>query len=77
MIESIRQNINEEERRVKFGELNEIISNDYPVIFIYSPKYIYIAGKDIKGLKKDFIFEPSEMFVNAEKWYLKTARVIK
>lgn len=77
VIESIRQTINEEERRIKFGELNELISNDYPAVFLYSPYYIYVAGKDIRGFGQDFIFDPSERFIDAEKWYLKTARVIK
>lgn len=77
LIESIRQNLDEGSRKEQFYELQKVISDEIPAIFLYSPFYLYLSGKNIRGIEPGSISEPSERFIGAPKWYLKTARVLR
>lgn len=77
LIESITQTANPEKRASQFKSLQELIVNDYPAVFLYSPDYLYITSKNIRGVNPVLITEPADRFVGAGKWYLKTARVLK
>jgi len=59
------------------AELQEIIAEDRPAIFLYSPLYLYAAPKDFGGFEKQMISVPSDRFRNAHKWYLETERVFE
>ena len=77
MIEAIRQNSDEEKRKAQLGELQAVIVGDVPAVFLYSPSYLYVSGKNIRGVATGTIAEPAERFRGAAKWYLRTARVLK
>ena len=77
LIEAIRQNLDEEKRRGQLAELQEVIAGDAPALFLYSPSYLYISGKNIRGIETGPISEPAERFRSAPGWYLRTARVLK
>ena len=82
LIESIRNNFDNDKRNRDLSALQAIIIDDQPAIFIYSPKYIYIAKKSLSGFdsidgRGKFISFSSDRFKNFQKWYVKTARVFK
>lgn len=77
LIEAIRQNADEDKRAEQVRELQKIIADDAPALFLYSPDYLYVASKNLRGLEAGLIGEPSERFISANKWYLKTTRVLK
>ena len=77
LIESIRQNFNDEKRQEDLASLQSIIVQDYPAIFLFSPDYLYVSKKNLGGFEADFISLPGDRFENIEKWYVKTARVFK
>ncbi|MEK7481904.1 MAG: peptide ABC transporter substrate-binding protein [Patescibacteria group bacterium] len=77
LIESIRQNFNDEKRQTDLASLQSIIVQDYPAIFLFSPDYIYVSKKNLGGFEADFVSLPGERFENIEKWHVKTARVFK
>lgn len=77
LIESIRQNLNEEKRMTQLRELNRIIRADTPAIFLYSPQYLFVATKDLKDVKDGLVGEPAERFADAKNWYLRTTRALK
>lgn len=77
LIESIRQNFNDEKRQADLASLQSIIVQDYPAIFLFSPDYLYVGKKNLGGFEADFVSLPGERFENIEKWYVKTARVFK
>ncbi|MEK7077344.1 MAG: peptide ABC transporter substrate-binding protein [Patescibacteria group bacterium] len=77
LIEAIRENPDPETRKVDFEKLREEITNDYPAVFLFSPDYLYVATKDLKGFVEGLIAEPADRFLNVSKWHLKTARVLK
>ena len=77
LIEAIRQNSDPASREAQFRSVQTVIANEYPALFLYSPYYIYVAGKNLKGVNPGFIAEPSERFLSIGEWHLKTRRVIK
>ena len=77
LMTDIRQNPDASLREKELSELQALIPNDHPVIFLYSPYYLYFTRKDIYGVSSGLIDEPADRFQNVSEWYLKTARVLK
>ncbi len=55
----------------------EIFREDRPAIFLYSPKYIYVVPKKIKGLELPPLEMSHERFAGIISSYIKTKRVWK
>lgn len=51
LIEQIRRNLNPEKRIVLYKELQELIYNDFPYIFLYAPKERLLISKTLDGAK--------------------------
>ncbi|MBU2635238.1 peptide ABC transporter substrate-binding protein [Patescibacteria group bacterium] len=60
----------------KLAQFQDILIEDVPCVFLYSPDYIYFVSKEIKGLKSGKIIEPSKRFIGIENWYIKTEQKI-
>ncbi|MFH1582889.1 MAG: peptide ABC transporter substrate-binding protein [Candidatus Falkowbacteria bacterium] len=65
-----------EVRREKYKKFQEIIAEDEPVIFLYSPNYTYVQSKKIKGFNIKTIILPSDRFGNINQWYINTGKTI-
>ncbi len=74
LLEEARQSLNEESRAKKYEEFQEIVLEDYPAVFLYSPPFLYIVDKNIKGIEAKIIADPSKRFVGTENWHIKTKR---
>jgi peptide/nickel transport system substrate-binding protein len=77
LLEDARALYGGEERKKLEIQLHEILEEDMPAIFLYSPKFIYIVPKDLKGINKDAINIPADRFNNINKWYINTQKVWK
>jgi len=77
LLETIRQNPDPIERNRGLVQLQEQIRADQPALFLYTPFYLYAGPKNFGGMTTETIVTPAERFRNAEKWYLKTARIFK
>lgn len=75
LLESMRQNFDEEERRSDLTSLQSLIIEDLPAIFLYSPNYIVITSTKVRGINELVVSNSSERFQNIENWYVKTKRV--
>jgi peptide/nickel transport system substrate-binding protein len=60
------------ERKLQYQKFQEILNNDFPVIFLYSPAYTYIQDKKVGGFDSSAIIEPADRFAGISSWYLKT-----
>jgi peptide/nickel transport system substrate-binding protein len=69
-----RQATNFDERFQKYDKVQQIIIADLPAIFLYSPSYIYIQDKKVRGFSVSFISSPSDRFANINNWYLSTKK---
>jgi ABC-type transport system substrate-binding protein len=77
ILEELRQEFNEEERRKEFEKIKEILTKENPAIFLYNPNFFYFISERVKGEREGLIFLPSERFLNVSDWYLKDKRVWK
>ncbi|MFA6296514.1 MAG: ABC transporter substrate-binding protein [Patescibacteria group bacterium] len=77
LLETARQQINPEERKKTYQKFQELLINEAPAIFLYSPTYLYGQNKKVKGFNQKFTFVPSDRFSDVENWYVKTKLKIK
>ena len=77
LIETIRENLDNDDRADQLERLHESIAADSPAVFLVAPDYLYVATRELKGVNPGVISETSERFRNIHQWYLKTARVFK
>ncbi len=74
LLEEARQSLNPVVRASKYNDFQNLVIEDLPAIFLYSPNYIYPQAKKIKGFEEELLGLPSERFVNVHKWYIETQR---
>lgn len=74
LLEEARQIDNPEEKAKKYIEFQNILAEDIPAIFLYSPRHIYVVDKDVQGINISYINIPSDRFAGIENWYKKTKR---
>ncbi len=77
LLESIRKNFDGDSQKKDLEKLRDLITNDCPAAFLFSPIYLYIGPPGLGGFQEKVIATPSDRFENINKWYLKTARVFK
>jgi peptide/nickel transport system substrate-binding protein len=65
-----------EARQEKYKKFQEIIVEDEPAIFLYSPNYTYVQSKKIKGFSTKSIVLPSDRFGGVGQWYINTGKTI-
>lgn len=57
-----------------YKKFQEIITDELPMIFLYSPRYLYLQNKKINGLKSETIVNYSDRFSNISEWYINTKK---
>lgn len=63
-------------RQEKYKRFQEIIADELPAIFVYSPSYIYTQNHKLKGFEVSNISIPADRFSNINEWYLETGKKI-
>lgn len=63
-------------RQEKYAKFQEILAEDEPAIFLYSPYYTYVQSKNIKGFKVKSVISPSDRFTDVSQWYMKTGKKV-
>ncbi len=78
LLEEARHSTDEKERSGKYRKFQEIIRDQTPAIFLYSPSYNYVVAREIKGIRdgKQLIY-PADRFGDLSEWYRKTKRAVK
>jgi len=64
-----------EVRRENYEKFQNILIEDSPAIFLYSPDYLYVTKQEIKGVEIELITDPSKRFSEIQNWYIETKRV--
>jgi len=77
LLEENRQSLNEEKREEALEKFQNILINDAPAVFLYSPSYLYLVSDKVKGIDTVMITDSSKRFANVENWYINTKRVWK
>ena len=69
--------VDDNSRIKKYASFETEIKKDMPAVFLYSPDYIYVVNKELKGLMMEHITSPVDRFSNIYLWYTKTDNVWK
>jgi peptide/nickel transport system substrate-binding protein len=75
LLEEVRESLDENIRKEKLEEFQDILIEDAPAVFLYNPDYLYLVSKEIKGVNTKTIVDPSKRFSGIDGWYIKTKRV--
>lgn len=77
LLESIRQNLNDDSRSAKLGNAAASIVSVHPAAFLYSPYSLFALSKDVNGVSGGFLSDFSDRLLRASDWYVKVARNFK
>jgi ABC-type transport system substrate-binding protein len=77
-LEKGRESTSSEEQKKNYEKFQDILIDDAPALFLYTPDYFYLIKKDtIKGVETKVIVDPSQRFSGIENWYIATKRAWK
>ncbi len=74
LLEDGRTVLSQDERIEKYKKVQELINQDIPAVFLFSPYYIYPQSKRVKNFSVKTISDPADRFAGIENWYIKTGR---
>lgn len=75
LLEDARATSDESARTAKYDQFAAILQNDQPVVFVYSPNFLYILPQKVQGLEIGQLTTPGERFANVASWYTDTNRI--
>jgi peptide/nickel transport system substrate-binding protein len=78
MIESLRKtDVSSGKRKSQLDQIQELVTDDAPAVFLASPRYFYVHKHNIIGILIGTISLPENRFDQVTDWYVKTKRVFK
>jgi len=77
ILDSARQEINEDKRAELYGQFQEIVIKEKPAIFLFSPYYLYGVSTDFQGVGTKVIYSPWNRLDDIGNRYLYTTRMRK
>jgi len=72
LLEEARESADEEEQAELYTKFQDILLEDRPAIFLYTPTYTYAASEELRGFDVTQISHPSHRFANVIQWYVQT-----
>lgn len=72
LLEAARQTESSADRAKQYIDFQNILVEDMPAVFLYSPSYDYAISKRIRGFITDRITVPADRFDGIEGWYINT-----
>lgn len=76
-LEQSRQTTNEEERINNYRLFQNIVAEEVPSVFLYSPNYLHPCNETVKNFQQKIIASPGYRFNDISEWYVGTRRVWK
>ena len=64
-------------KKAKYQQLNDLLLEKIPAVFLDQAQYFYILSKEIKNVEISPLYEPYQRFYNLPNWYIKERRVWK
>ncbi len=75
LLETLRTTSDEKTKIETLEKINTEIEKDIPAIFLYSPKYTYIANPKALSIDISYVSLPGERFSDIHTWYIDTNRI--
>lgn len=73
-LEDAKKAKTQEEKNSKYIEFQNLIIDEIPAIFLYSPSYTYAVHEKIKGVDIERVILPRDRYNNINEWYINTGR---
>ena len=77
LLSSAREELNPDTRAGMYREFQDILAKRMPAAFLYSPRYVYVQRKSVRGFSAQAINAPAYRFQDVSHWYINTKRVRK
>ncbi|MBN2086775.1 hypothetical protein JW758_00340 [Candidatus Peregrinibacteria bacterium] len=77
LLEKARYESDEEKRKDTLSDIQSIISQEAPAVFLYSPTYYYALSSKVQNASFDNLATTSDRFAEVENWYAKVDRKLK
>ena len=77
LLSGAREELNADARSGMYREFQEILATKVPAVFLYSPRYVYVQRKSVRGFSAQAINTPASRFQDVAHWYMSTKRVKK
>jgi ABC-type transport system substrate-binding protein len=77
LLAQARETLSDDERLAKYKKFRDILTDEMPADFLYTPSYLYVVNSDVKNINVESINTPSARFQNIAEWYINTKRVRK
>ncbi|MGB0757405.1 MAG: ABC transporter substrate-binding protein [Patescibacteria group bacterium] len=74
LLEEARKTANEEKRSGLYKEFQNILIENVPAIFLYTPQYTYPVHSRIKGIEQQRINTAADRYNDIHNWYIRTER---
>lgn len=77
LLSGAREELSPDARSGMYREFQEILATKVPAVFLYSPRYVYVQRKSVRGFSAQAINTPASRFQDVAHWYMSTKRVKK
>lgn len=77
LLKEARETSDPSVKKQKYEQLQNVLLNDSPALFLYNPDYAYWVSDNIHGINTSKIIDPAKRFSNITNWFIKTKRVWK
>jgi ABC-type transport system substrate-binding protein len=74
LLESARKEFDPDERVALFEEMQDLLLEDTPAIFLYDTDHYYFVSKEVQGIKTPVLADPSQRFSTVTEWFIKTKK---
>ncbi len=72
LLDKARESSDETEVSELYTQFQDLLLEDVPAIFLYTPTYTYATTDEVSGIGINRIFGPADRFSNVTDWYIKT-----
>lgn len=77
VLEEARQISEPQQRHDKYIHFQNILNQNLPALFLYTPRYIYPVSNTLKGIEAKNIASPADRFTDITNWFIKTKKSLK
>lgn len=75
LLEDARTETDPDTRAELFREFDALVRNELPVLFVYSPDFVYLLPSSVENVRLPALTVPSDRFIGIEEWYIETDEV--
>lgn len=77
LLVALREEKDENKRRDLYRDFQQVLIDEQPALFLYTPKYLYVMNGIVKGVELQNANAPADRFSDVHRWYIQTQRVRK